>query len=150
MDLDRYQLRTIEHKVICETCVVDSYLAGIVKRDGVRQKCSYCEKQKTSADVNILIGQILSAVLQYYTDAQDSDCSWENWPEGMSTDDVVEDFNFHWPDDFVADVIDSIGHDYGWVSHVYGSVSQEPLNQLLADSWERFASTSNTIKGIFS
>lgn len=137
-----YQLNKIDGKSICVNCISDEFLFDSCKQAGLADSCSYCGESKLSVNINIVNELILETILEYYQDFQYLDyhiSAPPSFESTLSTEDVVNEFAEEWPKEFVDDLIEAIGDDYGWVRHVSESMWVASRTENLIQGWERFS-----------
>lgn len=129
---------------VCSCCFGDYAIKAFIKRNGIKQKCSYCGKTRVVRDLEEVLGLIVSSAFAEYEDA--TGCmGWDNAEGGFhgaltydNWDFVFDILNFEMQienDKLVKDIIYSLNDSVTWCE-------ENPYNLRIHEAdyldWQKF------------
>ena len=131
--------------LVCEDCVIDSALQGLVSENLTSQKCDYCGERNDNdliaAPFNLIMQRVYKSVSVEWSDAQDVDMPWveKGWLEEQSyIYEVLEDFDPGWGSKLLEDIAECFDPMAYWVRHSDGDWSISDPSDTLMYGWESF------------
>ena len=132
-------------KNVCDECVVDSTLAGLVKINLSSKSCDYCGEESQdsfiAASFNIVMLRIYESVTKEFSDAQDVDMPWveKSWLEDqLYIQEVLMYFDPGWDRQLSEDITDCFDPNIYWVKHSGGDWSIDDPSDALIYGWDSF------------
>lgn len=130
---------------VCEDCVEDEFLKGVIRDNACTNECDYCgdiTDEDSAAPVEALMEPIASAVFYYYNDPTEGMMSWDyeedSWPlETTDTRDVLESLAFDCHPDLFEDIAKSFVHDE-WVETAGGTWMGSHTHEEMGYLWDHF------------
>ncbi|WP_180117049.1 RES domain-containing protein [Acinetobacter sp. YH12096] len=135
---------SFNEKSICFNCIADDYLAEIIKSNATQKKCSYCwsvGNKNIACEYKFVAQKIYDRIFLSYKDAQDTAMPYAEgeWViEQVYIQDVINDFNPGWNDQFIEDLCESADPSLYLVSHVQDDWIGVPKSAVLSFGWQSF------------
>lgn len=142
-EITAYSLSFIE-KSICFNCIADDYLAEIIKSNLTQKKCSYClsvGNKNIACEYKLVAQKIYDRIFLSYKDAQDTGMPFvegEWLIEQGYIQDVINDFDPGWDDQFIEDLCESADPNLYLVPHVQDDWVGVPESAVLSYGWQGF------------
>lgn len=127
---------------VCDRCIHDAYLAGIVQANAQQRRCDYCGRrgrQAIAAPAADVIEAVGNAVHHYYNDPTDAGVPYDGGfiVEPVGIDEVLIALGLDCSDEFLKAVSDAFGSSM-WVPAVRGHWNGSHLSDRMRYSWSSF------------
>lgn len=142
-EMNAYSLSSVD-KSICFDCIADDYLAEIIKSNATQKKCSYClsvGNKNIACEYKLVVQKIYDRIFLSYKDAQDTMMPFvegEWLIEQVYIQDVINDFDPGWNDQFIEDLCESADPNLYLVPHVQDDWVGVPESAVLSYGWQGF------------
>lgn len=109
--------------IVCSCCFGDYAIKAFIKKNGTKQKCSYCGKTRVATDLEEVLGLIVRSASAEYEDANGC-MGWDHEEGGFhgaptydNWDFVRDILNYEMRienEELVRDIIDTLNHSVTW------------------------------------
>jgi RES domain-containing protein len=130
---------------VCENCVEDDFLKGLVQQNLASKTCSFCGKKSrkfVAAPLEALMPAIAGAVGHFYSDPTHAGVPWDegSLDEGECTLSMLDGLPLEGNDKFITAVANAL-HNQMWVRAAGGMWMASHESEVLSDSWQHFVHT---------
>lgn len=129
---------------VCEDCVEDDYLKGLISANVTSRKCDYCGRsvrEDIAACTNVVLEAVFQTVWAYYCEPSAGGVPYDHGfiiePKGIG--DVLEDLGFEGHLDLVKAVIAAEANGDAYVPAARGHWASSHDHEILRTGWNDFA-----------
>ncbi len=127
---------------VCEECVEDSFLKGVIRLAVNTKVCDYCgrkSKDPIAAPSSPVIDLIAATINYYFAEPAEAGVPYEKGYliDSKETNEILDDLGFECHVEFFKDVASVFNNEF-WVPAAQGHWSSSHPHEILHDSWMTF------------
>lgn len=127
---------------VCEECVEDSFLKGVIRAEVDTKVCDYCGRKSNdpiAASSSSVIDLIAATVNYYYAETAGAGVPYEKGYliDSMETNEILHDLGFECHEQFFQDVVSVFNNEF-WVPAADGHWATSHEHDVLHSSWNLF------------
>ena len=128
-DRQYYSAIELEDKRICSDCVDESFLSGLVEKNGKRRKCSYCKVVSKTFSLKELADRTQAVLEQFYQRTSDNPDSYQS----AMLADRESDYFWEREGELITDVIEEVAEIPRKAAEDVQSILQERFSSRSAE-----------------